>query len=51
MRPEEDYPVGRFTHKSDQKDNAIGYQKAAMIFHMLRREIGNEAFWNGLPTW
>jgi len=48
VRPEEDYPVGRFTHKSDQKDNAIGYQKAAMIFHMLRREIGNEAFWNGL---
>lgn len=48
VQAEEDYPVGRFTHKSDQKDNAIGYQKAAMIFHMLRREIGDEVFWNGI---
>lgn len=48
VRPEEDYPVGRFTQKSDQKDNAIGYQKAAMVFHMLRHEIGDDAFWTGL---
>jgi hypothetical protein len=48
VRPEEDYPVARFRQKVDQKDNAIGYQKAAMIFHMLRRDIGDEAFWSGL---
>ncbi|MGH7251026.1 MAG: M1 family metallopeptidase [Nitrospiraceae bacterium] len=48
VRPDTDYPVGRFRRKSDQKDNAIGYQKAAMVFHMLRREIGDEAFWAGL---
>lgn len=48
VRPEEDYPVERFRQKTDQKDNAIGYQKAAMLFHMLRREIGEEAFWGGL---
>ncbi|MGH7231959.1 MAG: M1 family metallopeptidase [Nitrospiraceae bacterium] len=45
---EDDYPVGRFRRKTDQKDNAIGYQKAAMIFHMLRREIGDDAFWRGI---
>lgn len=50
VRPGEDYPVGRFTHKSDQKDNAIGYQKAAMVFHMLRGELGEAAFWNGIRT-
>jgi hypothetical protein len=50
VRPEEDYPLGRFTHKSDQKDNAIGYQKAAMVFHMLRGEIGEVAFWSGVKT-
>ena len=50
VRPEEDYPVARFKQKSDQKDNAIGYQKSAMIFHMLRREIGEERFWKGLRT-
>ena len=48
VRPEEDYPISRFTHKTDQKDNAIGYQKTAMVFHMLRREIGEEAFWKGI---
>ena len=48
VRPDEDYPISRFTHKTDQKDNAIGYQKTAMVFHMLRREIGEEAFWKGI---
>lgn len=46
--PREDYAVAQFTRKTDQKDNAIGYQKAAMIFHMLRRWIGEEAFWKGV---
>ena len=48
--PEEDYPVGAFRHKTDQKDNAIGYQKAAMVFHMLRSEIGERAFWKGIRS-
>lgn len=48
VRSDEDYPVGRFRQKTAQRDNAIGYQKAAMIFHMLRREIGEAAFWSGL---
>jgi hypothetical protein len=46
--PDADYAVAAFRHKTDQRDNAIGYQKAAMVFHMLRREIGEEAFWKGL---
>lgn len=50
VRPEEDYPVAQFMRKTDQKDNAIGYQKCAMVFHMLRREIGDEPFWRGLRT-
>lgn len=48
VRPDQDYALGRFTRKTDQKDNAIGYQKAAMVFHMLRREIGEDAFWTGI---
>jgi hypothetical protein len=46
--PERDYPVRQFTQKHDERDNAIGYQKAAMVFHLLRQEIGNEAFWHSL---
>lgn len=48
VEPQEDYPLRSFQEKQDQKDNAIGYQKAAMVFHMLRQEIGDEAFWEGI---
>lgn len=48
--PEEDYAVAQFQRKHDQRDNAIGYQKTAMVFHMLRREIGEEAFWQAIRS-
>ena len=48
VKAEEDYPVAQFTRKRDEKDNAIGYQKAAFVFHLLRHEIGEDAFWRGL---
>ena len=46
--PERDYPVAQFTQKLDEHDNAIGYQKAAMLFHLLRQEVGEESFWQAL---
>ncbi len=48
--PERDYPVGQFMQKQDEQDNAIGYQKSAMLFHMLRQEVGEEPFWRALKT-
>ena len=48
--PERDYPVAQFTHKLDEHDNAIGYQKAAMLFHLLRQEVGDEPFWRALKS-
>ena len=48
VQSDRDYPVTRFTQKTDERDNAIGYQKAAMVFHMLRREVGEAAFWADL---
>lgn len=48
VRQGEDYPLGNFTQKRDDKDNAIGYQKSAMVFHLLRQEIGEPAFWQAL---
>jgi hypothetical protein len=48
VTPQLDYPIAVFQRKSDEKDNAIGYQKAAMVFHQLRLEIGDEAFWRGV---
>jgi aminopeptidase N len=48
--PARDYPVGQFTQKHDERDNAIGYQKAAMVFHLLRQEVGEESFWRSLKN-
>jgi hypothetical protein len=48
--PERDYPLAQFTRKQDERDNAIGYQKAAMVFHLLRQEVGEESFWRSLKT-
>jgi len=48
--PGSDFPVERFTGRSDPATQAVGYGKAAMIFHMARRETGDEAFWGGLRS-
>ncbi len=47
-QPEDDYAVVKFHHKENRLDNAIGYQKTAMIFHMLRRQIGDRDFFYGV---
>ncbi|MDH3360217.1 MAG: ChaN family lipoprotein, partial [Desulfobulbaceae bacterium] len=31
-----------------QQNRAVGYAKGAMVFHMLRKQIGDEAFFKGL---
>ncbi len=48
IRPGQDYPLERFVQKRNITDQAIGYQKGAMVFHMLRRMLGDEAFFQGL---
>jgi hypothetical protein len=50
VTPERDYPVAQFTQKRDEHDNAIGYQKAAMLFHLLRQEVGEATFWRALTS-
>jgi aminopeptidase N len=50
VTPERDYPVAQFTQKQDEHDNAIGYQKAAMLFHLLRQEVGEATFWRALMS-
>ena len=47
-QPDEDYAVVKFHHKENRVDHAIGYQKTAMVFHMLRRHIGDTAFFQGV---
>ncbi|MGH8104362.1 MAG: M20/M25/M40 family metallo-hydrolase [bacterium] len=48
VEPEKDYPLRRFEGKTEDFDNDIGYSKAAMVFHMLRRVEGDDAFFGVL---
>lgn len=45
---ERDQPVRAFTSKQHQAAQVIGYNKVAFIFHILTKEIGQDAFDNGL---
>jgi len=37
-------PIAEFETGSDRPSRIIGYAKTAILFHMLRRAVGNEAF-------
>jgi len=50
VTPENDFPLERFAGKSGPATQAVGYGKAAMVFHMARMRIGDDAFWKGLQN-
>lgn len=39
-----DFPLKDFKGRADYASKAIGYGKAAMVFHMLRSTVGEDAF-------
>lgn len=47
-RSEGDFPLREFQSRYDPASQAIGYGKGAMVFHMLRRQLGDDAFWEAL---
>ncbi len=44
----DEFPLIRFTSRRDPLTKAIGYDKAAMVFHMLRQNVGDPIFWSTL---
>jgi len=48
VSPENDFPLNRFQSRTDSATKAVGYDKSAMVFHMLRKTVGEEAFWDAL---
>jgi hypothetical protein len=44
----DDFPLGRFIGRVDPASRSIGYGKGAMLFHMIRKRIGDEAFFGAL---
>lgn len=43
-----DFPLKMFLGRSDKATQAIGYGKTAMVFHMLRKMLGDEVFYQAL---
>jgi hypothetical protein len=46
----DDLPLTAFRSRMSKRDQAVGYGKAAMVFHMLRNLIDDQAFWSGLQA-
>jgi len=44
----EDFPLAAFRGRHGEVSQAVGYNKTLMVFHMLRRELGDQAFVAGL---
>ena len=41
---EKDFPITRFVSRHSASSEAVGYGKTMMFFHMLRLELGDDAF-------
>jgi hypothetical protein len=48
VNSEKEFPLNKFTERHSEASQAIGYGKGMMLFHMLRKWVGNENFNRGL---
>ncbi|PUB83973.1 MAG: peptidase M28 [gamma proteobacterium symbiont of Ctena orbiculata] len=48
VRNENDFPLTAFRARHTTASQAVGYDKSLMLFHMLRRHLGDQAFIEGL---
>ena len=48
VRDGKDFPLTEFHERHAADSQSIGYDKGAMLFHMLRRQLGDPAFLLGL---
>lgn len=42
------FPLSQFLSRNDKASQSVGYGKAAMLFHMLRKQVGERLFWSVL---
>ena len=48
VHAENEFPLADFRSRTDNASKAIGYGKAAMVFHMLKKHLGDDAFLRSL---
>ena len=46
-----EFPIKDFTYRDSMASQAIGYGKLLMVFHMLRLELGDKTFLQGLKRY
>lgn len=46
----EDFPLSHFRGRHSARTEAVGYGKTMMLFHMLRLQLGDDAFKRGLQA-
>jgi len=47
---QEDFPLTSFRSRHSARTEAVGYGKTLMLFHMLRRQLGDDVFIQGLQS-
>ncbi len=48
VKPPNEMSISEFSSRTDPLSKTVGYDKAAMVFHMLRRTVGDGIFWQTL---
>jgi hypothetical protein len=48
VKPDRDFALKQFQSRSDPVTKTVGYDKGALVFHMLRKQLGEDAFWGAL---
>ncbi len=48
VTPEKDFPLRSFSSRVDRVSASIGYGKSAMVFHMLKKMVGDEIFFSSV---
>jgi hypothetical protein len=48
VTPDRDFPLREFNNRIDPASRSIGYGKGMMVFHMIRRMVGDDIFFRGL---
>ncbi len=50
VHADKDFPLRDFIGRTDFASKAVGYGKGAMVFHMLRKLLGDEVFSNAVKS-
>jgi uncharacterized iron-regulated protein len=50
VHDDNDFPLASFAGRFDAASRSVGYGKAAMVFHMVRQMLGDEAFFGALKA-